>query len=148
MKGKNAMKKFIKFTLIMACIAIFFTGCSSLDSEKQALEQSCEALRAELESLNEQKAEIKNQIVTAKEENGTAKYVVTFRIKQEHFTLDLSEHLKDSMNEITIEIPVDKEYYDSVSIGTTIDESFRAGSLIMHGSWGNWDISVAGKEIR
>lgn len=76
------------------------------------------------------------------------KYVVTFRIKQSHFTLDIGEHIKDSMNEITIEIPVDKEYYDSVSVGDTVNDDFRVGSLIMHGSFGNWKVTVDKKEIR
>jgi len=142
------VKKILIFALIMVSLVALLSGCGSTESEKQVLEQRCEALRAELDSLNKQKAEIENEIIAAKEENGTAKYVVTFCIKQEHFTLDLSEHLKDSMNEATIEIPVDKEYYDSVSVGTTINDDFRVGSLIMHGSYGNWDISVVGKEIR
>ena len=81
-----------------------------------------------MNTLSEQKDALQNEIIAIKEENGTAKYVVTFCIKQTHFTLDLEEHLKDSMNEITIEIPVDKEYYDSVSIGI----NFRlVGSVLL-----------------
>ena len=101
-----------------------------------------------MNTLSEQKDALQNEIIAIKEENGTAKYVVTFCIKQTHFTLDLEEHLKDSMNEITIEILVDKEYYDSVSIGDKINDDFRIGSLIMHGSYGKWSVTIAGKEIR
>ena len=98
--------------------------------------------------LKEQKSAIEAEIVSAKEENGTATYVVTFRIKQSHFTLDIGEHLKDSMNEITFEVPVDKAYYDSVSVGDTINDDFRMGSLIMHGSFGNWKVTIEKKEVQ
>lgn len=91
---------------------------------------------------------IENEIIDAKVENGTAKYIITFRIKQTHFTLDIGEHLKDSMNEITIDIPVDKEYYDSLSVGDIINDEFRMGSLIMHGSFGNWKVVVDNKAIK
>ena len=74
--------------------------------------------------------------------------MVTFRIKQSHFTLDIGEHLKDSMNEITFEVPVAKEYYDSVSVGNVINDDFRMGSFIMHGSFGNWKVTVDKKEVR
>ena len=45
-------------------------------------------------------------------------------------------------------ISVDKDYYDSVNIGDTITDDFRMGSLIMKGSFGNWDITVENKEIQ
>ena len=73
---------------------------------------------------------------------------MTLEIKQTHYTLDLEQHLKDEMNEITIQIPVDKEYYDSVSVGTVIDDSFRMGSMIMKGSFGKWKVTVKDKSIQ
>lgn len=110
------------------------------------LEQQRNELQAEIAILQDQKATIEAEIDNAKRENGTAKYVVTFRIKQSHFTLDIGEHLKDSMNEITFEVPVDKEYYDSVTVGSVINDDFRMGSLIMHGSFGNWKVTVGKKK--
>ena len=73
---------------------------------------------------------------------------MTLEIKQTHYTIDLGQHLKDEMNEITIQIPVDKEYYDSVSVGTVIDDSFRMGSMIMKGSFGKWKVTVKDKSIQ
>ena len=55
---------------------------------------------------------------------------------------------KDEMNAITIDIPVDKEYYDGVSIGTVIDNSFRTGSMVVSGSFGKWKITVKDKKIQ
>ena len=139
------MKKLSTIIMTMTIMLSILTGCAGND---EYLEQRCEELRAEMAVLQEQKATIEAEIIDAKETNGAAKYVVTFRIKQYHFTLDIGEHIKDSMNEITIEIPVDKEYYDSVSIGGTVNDDFRVGSLIMHGSFGNWKVTVDKKEVR
>lgn len=142
------MKKILFIVAFVTMILATLTGCEEIDTTRQDLERQCESLRTELNVLTEQRDALQDEIISIKEEKGIAKYVITFCIKQTHFTLDLEEHLKDSLNEITIEIPVDKEYYDSVSIGDVINDDFRVGSLIMHGSYGNWSISVAEKEIR
>lgn len=75
-------------------------------------------------------------------------YIVELEIKQSHFTLDLSEHAKDAMNKLTLGIPVDKDYYDSVYIGKEITNNFRMGSLLMKGSFGKWKVTVKNKYIK
>ena len=75
-------------------------------------------------------------------------YIVEFEIKQSHFSLDISEHLKDSINKLTFEIPVDKDYYNKVYVGQEINDSFRMGSFIMKGSIGKWKITVKNKYIK
>ena len=75
-------------------------------------------------------------------------YIVELEVKQSHFTLDLSEHAKDAMNKLTLEIPVDKDYYDSVYIGQEISNNFRMGSLLMKGSFGKWKVTVKNKYIK
>lgn len=84
---------------------------------------------------------------TAKEK-GLEKYIVTFEIKQKHYSLDIGQHLKDNINAITIQIPVDKDYYNQINIGDTIADDFRMGSLVMSGSFGSWNITVQNKEIK
>lgn len=75
-------------------------------------------------------------------------YIVEFEIKQSHFSLDISEHLKDSINKLTFEVPVDKDYYNKVYIGQEINDSFRMGSFVMKGSIGKWKIIVRNKYIK
>ena len=130
------MKKYIVVLIVM--IAITLSGCSKTGT---VANEDVAKLEAERDQLNE-------EILNTKIDNGLAKYVITFNIKQTHFTLDIGEHLKDAMNDISIEIPVDKEYYDSVEVGDTIDDSFRVGSFIWKGSFGNWKVTVESKEIR
>lgn len=133
--------------IVVAIFLVFFmlAGCSQ---NNEYLKQEREQLRSEITDLNQQKSDIEAEITDIKEEKGIATYVVTFRIKQTHITLDIGEHIKGSMNEIIFDVAVDKEYYDSVSVGDTIKDDFRMGSLVMHGSFGNWKVSVDNKEIK
>ena len=137
------MKKYA--IVLIAMIAITLPGCSKTETvtneDVAKLESEIAQLEAERDRLNE-------EILDTKIDNNLAKYVIAFNIKQTHFTLDIGEHLKDAMNDISIEIPVDKEYYDSVEVGDTIDDSFRVGSFIWKGSFGNWKVTVESKDIR
>ena len=139
------MKKKILAALLVGGMMLMLAGCGD---NREDLNAEIDGLKAEISELENQRDSLKSEIADIKVDNGTAKYIVTFNIKQSHFTLDLSEHMKDEMNDISIQIPVDKDYYDSVNIGDTITDDFRMGSLIMKGSFGNWDITVENKEIQ
>ena len=138
-------KKILAALLVGGMMTTMLTGCGD---NREYLNAEIDGLKVEISELENQRDLLKSEIVDIKVENGTAKYIVTFNIKQNHFTLDLSEHMKDEMNDISIQIPVDKDYYDSVNIGDTMTDDFRMGSLIMKGSFGNWDITVENKEIQ
>ena len=138
-------KKILTALLVGGMMTTILTGCGD---NREYLNAEIDGLKDEISELENQRDLLKSEIVDIKVENGTAKYIVTFNIKQNHFTSDLSEHMKDEMNDISIQIPVDKDYYDSVNIGDTITDDFRMGSLIMKGSFGNWDIIVENKEIQ
>lgn len=135
-------------SIVLIAVSIFcMVGCGN-EAQKDILEEKILDLKSEIEVLQQEKIALENDIVESKIEKGLEKYVICLNIKQSHFTLDISQHLKDEMNDITIEIPVDKEYFDSVEVGDVIDDSFRMGSLIFKGSWGNWNITVVDKDIR
>ena len=53
------------------------------------------------------------------------RYIVTIKISQSHMTLNLWQHIKDDANAITIEIPVDKQFYNDVSVGKVLNNKFR-----------------------
>jgi hypothetical protein len=144
------MKK-IRVILLTVVVCASMVACASEEERMSGnvddLKKQVVALEAEIADLEAQKSVLEKSVNDLKTESGIAKYVITLNIKQTHFTLDIGEHLKDSMNDISIQIPVDKEYYDSVEIGDTIDDSFRMGSFIFKGSFGNWKITVEDKEI-
>ena len=137
------MKKYV--IVLIATIAIILSGCSKTET---VTNEDIAKLESEIAQLEAERDRLNEEILNTKIDNGLAKYVITFNIKQSHFTLDLGEHLKDAMNDISIEIPVDKEYYDSVEVGDVIDDSFRMGSFIWKGSFGNWKVTVESKGIR
>lgn len=137
------MKKYIIALIVI--IAVTLSGCSETET---VTNEDIAKLESEIAQLEAERDRLNEEILDTKIDNGLAKYVITFNIKQSHFSLDLGEHLKDAMNDISIEIPVDKEYYDSVEVGDVIDDSFRMGSFIWKGSFGNWKVTVESKDIR
>jgi hypothetical protein len=74
-------------------------------------------------------------------------YVLSIELSQSHFTFNIEEHIKDAMNAIEFDIPVDKEFYDNVKIGDEILDNFRMGSFIMNGSLGDWEMEVKSKKV-
>lgn len=137
------MKKYIIALIVI--IAVTLSGCSETET---VTNEDITKIESEIVQLEAERDRLNEEILNTKIDNGLAKYVITFNIKQSHFSLDLGEHLKDAMNDISIEIPVDKEYYDSVEVGDVIDDSFRMGSFIWKGSFGNWKVTVESKDIR
>lgn len=110
---------------------------------------SC-AGNSEMEQLKKENAALAAQVQALKAGNAAKpiKYILKIRLKQAHFSLSIKKHIKDTINAIDFEIPVDKEFYDSVSKGTEIIDDFRFGSLILSGSFGDWEMTVKDKEIR
>lgn len=141
------MKKRLLSAALAVVMVVCLVGCGE-QAQADLLKQQISELETKKSELESEVSEFENMVVEKKEENGTAKYVLTLEIKQSHFSLDISEHLKDSMNAMEIQIPVDKEYYDSVEVGQDIADEFRMGSFIFKGTYGNFKVSVMGKEVQ
>lgn len=140
------MKKF-KWLSIFLVISLIFclSGCAE---NPEVLEHQIAELKTQINKLEAEKNDLETNVSQIKIEKGVARYIVVIEIKQEHHTLDFTNNIKDEMNAITIDIPVDKEYYDGVSVGTVIDDSFRTGSMVVSGSFGRWKITVKDKKIQ
>lgn len=109
-------------------------------SEKIQYYNEVERLKSEVSDLEKEMSILKS--------GESPKYILKLRLKQSRVSLDLFEHAKDAMNAIEFEIPVDKEFYNQVSVGDEIVDNFRAGSFIINGSFGSWNMKIKGKEIR
>lgn len=73
-------------------------------------------------------------------------YIIKVKIHQTTYTLDLGEYVKNKMNDVIFEIPVDKSYYDKCSIGQKVsDPGLKIGSLIMDGDFSKLKIKIIGK---
>ena len=149
------MKKF----LVFAMFAVIFTACytdddkAMLQAECKALVQQKENLQSTISRLNDNVSYLSSQVrdlqvqKSAYETGREIKYIVKFRIKQSTFTLDIGEHIKNGMNAIELELPVNKSFYDRVSVGTEISKSFKMGSLLFNGDFSNLHMTVTGKRI-
>lgn len=73
-------------------------------------------------------------------------YIVKIKIHQTTYSLSISEHVKNSMNDVVFEIPVDKEYYDKCYNGQTVtDPGLKIGSLLRDGDFSKLKIKITGK---
>lgn len=147
----------MRYLLLMV---IFLFSCESSKDVKEDIE----SLRKERTELQNERAWlIKTKAIKESEiafldehleeshiyESGrTPKYVLGIKLKQSHFTLDITEHARDEMNAIEFEIPVDRDYYNSLSLGDEIVDDFRVGSFIFNGSLGDWKMMMVNKNIR
>ena len=72
-------------------------------------------------------------------------YVLTLKVKQSTFTLSISEHIKNSMNAIEFNIPVEKSFWESQSIGSELSNHWKPGSLIFNGDFSKLKVTVTNK---
>jgi len=100
----------------------------------------------EAKALNELRVE-QGMVALGKE----PMYVLKLKMKQSRSglsSLSISKNLKDNMNAIEFDLPVSREFYNDVKVGTSLVDEFRSGSFIMNGSFSNWKITVIEKSIR
>lgn len=128
--------------LALGCMFVFsisiLTGCDGGEYQKQELQAEIESLEEEIEELES----IRDGLISKDD----VVYIVEIEISQSHFSLDIEDHLKDSMNAITIPIEVSQEYYYSVEKGDILNSDLRVGSMVFKGSFGSWNIVVKDKQ--
>lgn len=137
----------IAICFAMLAAALVACGNGNLKAERENLETELSELEEDIRTLQSEKNSIEKLIQDLREENDIPNYIVTFEIGQQHVTLDLSDLLKDEINKTELEVLVSKEYYDSVDVGTVVNDDFRVGSLALKGSFGTWNIEVIDKRI-
>ncbi len=156
---KNLKTK-LSYTLYMLLVAFLFTACENENDVKNNIEilrNKRTTLTNDVKNLNATKNSKTNEIDLLNEkikelriyESGKKpQYILKIHLKQSHFSLDIGKHMKDAINAIDFEMPVSREFYNSVNVGTRIVDEFRSGSFILHGSIGNWKMTVKDKQIR
>lgn len=156
----------MKRIILAIIIGLLIISCreSNLKSDIQDLQYRKTELETKLSILETQIA-IKNRIseeIDSKIENNKElidqiniklsdrepKYILKLKLKQSHLSWSIGKHIKDVMNAIEFELPVDKGFYDSINKGAEIVDQFRWGSLLLKGSMGDWKMTVVSKEIR
>jgi len=120
-------------SLLLALVCVGLLASCGNSEELERLRKENTDLKAQLDLLNAAKK---------------PKYILKLKLKQASFSLSVKKHIRNAINAIEFELPVDKDFYDSVSEGTEIVDKFRFGSLVLYGTLGDWEMTVKGKEIR
>ena len=130
------------------------TQISELKQEHKTLSTQVSTLRSTCDNLRHSQHYLSTQVRELETEkralsNGyEPSYVLTLEIKQATYTLDIGEHIKNSINAISMQIPVSKKFYNSVSVGTRISDEFKYGSLVFNGDFSELRVTVINKQIR
>lgn len=150
----------MKNNLFLIFVSFLFISCETkqdIADDITRLKNKRYNIQQEINTLNNSNIQVKNEAFKLNEKLKelkiydsvkTPRYVLKIRLKQNRFSLDIGEHMKDAMNAIEFELPVDEEFYNDVSIGTTITDQFRAGSFLLKGSFSSWNMTVTDKNIR
>jgi len=160
------MKYFLLYVMfIVGCHSSFLEESAEikkLDANKIQLEKSLSSLTLKVNNLYIRNNEINAQITESehtlkflREEQKDPQYlerivyILKLRIKQEHrFSLSLSKHIKDEINAVEFEIPVDKHFYEEHEIDSVLSDKFRWGSAILHSSLSSIVVRVVEKRIQ
>jgi len=153
------MKRLFIFLCIVAFMGCVFAmmGCTTeegLNNRIQVLKEQRDTLSSEVRTLESTKNNLVTSIVELKQDESVLKayangetvlYLVKFKLKQSHVSLNIGKHIKDAANAVEFEWPVSKTFYEKVSVGDNVLEEFRGGSFLVEGSIGSWNITVLGK---
>ena len=114
----------------------------SLKKENLDLERSFVERKSQLEKLNQEKANMEHTLAT----NGKEFiYILDLKVKTTSYTLNPMTHLRDMANAYTFSIPVDKDYWDQCREGEAISSSFKVGTLLTKGRFGNSSVTIVRK---
>lgn len=143
-------------------LAVLLVSCSPshIENDIKELKQQRAALRREKQALvdfndnmRSSKSELEEEVALLRAEKGALvngrepKYIITLEIKQGTFTLDIGEHIKNNINKVKMDIPVSRDFFDSVYTGTEINKSFKYGSLLFNGDFSELKVKIIGKRI-
>ncbi|PZQ45650.1 MAG: hypothetical protein DI551_06795 [Micavibrio aeruginosavorus] len=67
-------------------------------------------------------------------------------VRESHISLDITDHLKDSLNKQSFNWEVSKPVYDQLKVGQDlVKDGFKAGSFLARGVVSSWHVDVSAK---
>ncbi len=119
-----------------------------LMNERKQIESDIISFRNINEQLKRQNNALNEQINKNKLALDASRniHIIKIKIHQTTYSLSPGEYIKNKINDIVFEIPVDKAYYDKCSIGQKVtDPGLKIGSLIMDGDFSKLKITIINK---
>lgn len=145
---------------LLILIALLLAACTPSEDDVQRrvnnlldvnaqLEAKNRDLRSEYMRLQKEVADLRGDdtVMLAMKNGKKIHYIVKVSIRQVSYSLSVSKQLRDLVNEDEFEMPVDLDTYQRVKIGDNLFDSWRAGSIIFHGSLSSWRLKVADKRM-
>lgn len=126
---------------------------ATLELQEKNLTSRTRLLHHDLEQLLNRREVLTKEVTTLEQVKSGKRmvYVLHLKLRQERTGLDVFDiegHIKDKMNESFMDIPVDKNFYELVSVNQVISKEFRYGSLILGGSASNFVVTVVNKYVK
>ena len=120
---------------------------AQLEADRARAQHDRDALRAEQARLAAEVTSLQQQVagLAVEATGGEIRYILKVRLSQSHLSLDPMVHAKDAMNAVDFELVTDRASFQAAQEGQALMESFRGGSALINGSWGDWKIIVTGK---
>lgn len=145
---KTTTLALLSVMLLSACDTKTYTSNEVEDLQDRGKRLNAQVIdqQKKLNSLDTKLAEKNTELSSLSKQN--PKFILKIEFSQSRVSLDIWQHVKDGMNAGQFEIPVDKEFYDSVEVGTRLVDDFRAGSFILRGSFSSWNFKVIDKRIQ
>ena len=150
--------------LIFLFLIVFVSSCIDTSEENKQLKEINYQLRSENYELTQKKESTLRSYQSTKEiisrnenlineqnqelQNPKCKYYIVLQIKQRTATLDLEEHLKNSINSVNLTIETSRNFYKSVNPGDVLENSFKGGSFLIDGDISELRIAVKNKYIK
>lgn len=151
------MKQFLIITLLLfSCTREqreIQKNIELLETRERDLGSRVHLLRNDMEQLVHRREVLTKEVSTLEQVKSGKRmlYVLHLKLRQERTGLDVFDiegHIKDKMNESFMDIPVDKNFYELVSVNQVISKEFRYGSLILGGSASNFVVTVVNKYVK
>ena len=139
-------QKIFTFTILFICAVFIYPFC--VTAETNMNQQRVQRTTTQKNVTNHTQKVVTNYS-KPQAKNTNVMYVVKFKIHQTTYSLSLGEYIKNKMNDLEFEVPVDKAYYDKCKVGDLInDPKLKMGSLIMNGDFSQLKIYISGKSIK
>jgi len=147
----------MKTLLTLLTLPFLFVSCNKTKDDVDNIQREYDTIKAQSDMYREQANNLNKSIEELRKtqyhlsqlsKGKKPLYVLLLNVHQSNFTLDISQHIKNSMNSSEFQIPVSEDYYNNVKEGEDLSDEFKLGSFIMSGKWGNIKVTVVKKEIK
>jgi hypothetical protein len=140
--------------LLLIFLIVFFS-CRSEEEILSDIQKEIKETTITLENYRKELSEVSQALLIYQQDIESFKALeteniclVTLEIYQSTFTLNIGEHIKNKVNKIKIQLPVDPIFYNDIKIGDDVFDKMKWGSFLFDGDISSLHAKVIEKNIR